>query len=125
MNDAVLSAEEEQGLYTQPEAEAVDLMVDLDSLKCKITTQVDKTSKKKHHPEIFDTDLDGQLKQVSIFNTNIFLLHVTAKDKEGDTEEMPKKNNQILHFTRSWQEVILMVGGLRTDLSLQTSKALL
>ncbi len=59
MNEAVFSDEEEQHLYTQPEAETNDLTVDLDSFKCKGTLQVDKTSKKKQPPEISNANLDA------------------------------------------------------------------
>jgi hypothetical protein len=98
MNDAVLSAEEEQGLYTQPEAEAVDLMVDLDSLKRKGITQVDNTSKKKQHPDVTDANLDAQMKQVSAFNANNSLLQAATIDEKGDTEMMSKKVTK--YFTK-------------------------
>jgi hypothetical protein len=56
MNNAVSLDEEEQHPYTQPDA--VDLTVDLDSPKCKGTTQVNKTSKKKKQlPKISNTNL--------------------------------------------------------------------
>ncbi len=59
IRDAVLSGdEEEQHLFTQPEAD--DLTVDLDSPKCKGTTQVNKqASKKKQHPDMTDANLDA------------------------------------------------------------------
>ena len=59
MSNAVLSGdEEEQCLFTQPEAD--DLMVDLDSPKRKGTTQMNKqASKKKQHPDMTDANLDA------------------------------------------------------------------
>ncbi len=137
LNDASPSDEEEERLFTQPEAEAeaIDLTVELDPPKQKATTQ-GKTpntkksdppkhkattpgkqisSKKKQRCDISDANLDAQLKQVSPQNANDSLLcandsllHAATKDNET------KKSNQVLHHAFSKQEVISMVGGLHT-----------
>ena len=72
MSNAVLSGdEEEQCLFTQPEAD--DLMVNLNSPKCKGTTQMNKqASKKKQHPDITEPDLDAQLKRALLMPTILY-----------------------------------------------------
>ncbi len=97
-------------LLTQPSP--VDLMVDLDSRKHKGTTQVDKTSKKKQLPEISDASLAVHLKQVSIVNTHNSLLQGCYQRQKGGHQRDAQESNQVIHHTRSWQEVILVGGGI-------------
>ncbi len=100
LNDASPSdEEEEQRLFTQPEAEveAIDLTEELDppkqqgkipntkksdSPKRKATTPGKTPNKKKQHCDISDADLDAQLKQVSAKNANDSLLHAATKDNK-------------------------------------------
>jgi len=75
LNDASPSdEEEEQRLFTQPEAEAeaIDLTVESDPPKRKVTPKRKATNpgkqisnKKKQRCDISDADLEAQLKQVS------------------------------------------------------------
>ncbi len=83
LNDVSPSDEEqEHGLFTQPEAEAIGLTVELDPPKRKATTQGKNPNKKKQHCDISDADLDAQLKQVSAINANDSLLCAATKDNE-------------------------------------------
>ena len=81
--------EEEQRLFTQPEAEAIDLTVESnppkqqgktpntkksDPPKRKATTSGKTPNKKEKRCDISDADLDAQLKQVSAKNVNDSLL---------------------------------------------------
>ncbi len=83
LNDVSPSNEEHKhGLFTQPEAEAIDLTVESDPPKCKVTTQGKTPNKKKQHCDISDADLDAQLKQWSTVNANDSLLHAATKDNK-------------------------------------------
>jgi hypothetical protein len=113
VNDACPSDEkEEQCLFTQPEAEAeaIDLMVELDPPKQqgktpnrkksdppkhKATTPGKTPNKKKQCCDISDADLDAQLKQVSTKNANDSLLHANdsllyAATKDNETKRVTK-----------------------------------
>ncbi len=81
--------EEEQRLFTQPEAEAeaIDLTVESDPPKQQGKTPNTKksdppkrkaTNKKKQRCDISDANLDAQLKQVSTKNANDSLLHANS-----------------------------------------------
>jgi hypothetical protein len=100
LNDASSSnEEEEQRLFTQPEAEAEAI----DNLTAANTKKLDppkrkaappgKTSKKKKKKksDIFDADLDAQLKQVSPQNANDSLLHANDSLLHAATEDNETK----------------------------------
>ncbi len=71
LNDVSPSNEEQElGLFTQPEAEAIDLTVESDPPKRKATTQGKTPNKKKQCCDISNADLDAKLKQVSAINAN-------------------------------------------------------
>ncbi len=97
LNDASPSdEEEEQILFTQPEAEAeaIDLTVESDPPKRKATIQgktpntkksdppkrkattprKQTSNKKKQHCDISDADLDAQLKQASEIDSKVILM---------------------------------------------------
>jgi hypothetical protein len=109
LNDASPSnEEEEQRLFTQPEAEAeaIDLTVESDPPKQqgktpntkksdppkrKATTPGETPNKKKQHCDISDADLDAQLKQVSTKNANDSLLHANDSLLHAATEDNETK----------------------------------
>jgi len=132
LNDASSSnEEEEQRLFTQPEAEA-EAIEDLtaaitkksDPPKCKAAPSGKTPNKKKKRCDISDADLDAQLKQVSTKNANDSILHADDSLLHAATEDNETKreeSNQVLHHACSREEVIRMVGGLRTVDAEQTS----
>ena len=122
LNDASPSdEEEEQILFTQPEAEAeaIDLTVESDPPKQKATTQgktpnteksdppkrkatnpgKQTSNKKKQRCDISDADLDAQLKQVSPQNANDSLLHANDSLLHAATEENETKRVTKKYFT--------------------------
>ncbi len=113
LNDASPSdEEEEQRLFTQPEAEAeaIDLTVELDPPKRQGKTPNTKKSdppkrrattpgkipnKKKQRCDVSDADLDAQLTQVSAKNANDSLLHANdsllhAATKDNESKRVTK-----------------------------------
>ncbi len=83
LNDVSTSDEEqEHGLFTPPEAEAIDLTVEMDPPKRKATTQGKTPNKKNQRCDISDANLDAQLKQVNAIKANDSLLHAATKDNK-------------------------------------------
>jgi len=81
-------------------------------------------TKKEKHCDISDANLDAQLKQVSTKNANDSILHADDSLLHAATEDNETKreeSNQVLHHACSREEVIRMVGGLRTVDAEQTS----
>ena len=122
LNDASPSdEEEEQILFTQPEAEAeaIDLTVESDPPKRKATTQgktpnTEKSdppkrkatnpgkqisNKKKQRCDISDADLESQLKQVSPQNANDSLLRANDSLLHAATEDNETKRVTKKYFT--------------------------
>ncbi len=89
--------EEEQCLFTQPEAEAeaIDLTAantkKSDPPKCKATPPGKTPNKKKKCCDISDANLDAQLKQVSTKNANDSLLHADDSLLHAATEDNETK----------------------------------
>ena len=122
LNDASPSdEEEEQILFTQPEAEAeaIDLTVESDPPKRKATTQgktpnTEKSdppkrkatnpgkqisNKKKQRCDISDADLESQLRQVSPQNANDSLLRANDSLLHAATEDNETKRVTKKYFT--------------------------
>ncbi len=132
LNNASPSDEEqEQHLFTHPEAEAIDLPVELgppkrkattqgkthnkktqpvelDPPKRKATTQGRTHNKKKQYCDTSNVNLDAQLKQVRDFNANDSLFHASDSLLQAATVRPAKVVNQVLARTRPKHNCILL-----------------
>ncbi len=144
----VSSDEEEQCLFTQPNA--VDLTVDKEDKDKQCTTEVtnkhgssqykkkrkgtsdgsSQYKKKKQHQEVSDANLANQLKKVPALNANDSLLQATQmtdfnhKDKEGDDEETLKVTKYFT-MSDSGKKQSLWWEGFQLFFPKQTSKSVL
>ncbi len=111
-DEEVSSDEEEQGLFTQPDAVDLTVMVDKEDEQC--TTEVtskhgssqskkkhkgtmdgsSQSKKKKQRPEISNADLANQLKKVPALNANDSLLQATQNKSTQASKKLKDQQQE-------------------------------